>query len=87
MPALAAARGCPRFAIFDPQPAPIVPLRTHDAGAQYEAWRDVPGGRYPFRVVLSFPETGLRAELELDSVELNPQLETSLFRVDREATP
>lgn len=55
--------------------------------AQYEAWRDVPGGRYPFRVVLSFPETGLRAELELESVELNPQLETSLFRVDRGATP
>jgi outer membrane lipoprotein-sorting protein len=49
--------------------------------AEYAAWRDVPGGRYPFDVVLTFPETKLRAELELSAVELNPQLEASLFRV------
>jgi hypothetical protein len=49
--------------------------------ASYSAWREVPGGRYPFRVVLSFPATKLRAELALDSVELNPELEAGLFRV------
>jgi hypothetical protein len=49
--------------------------------AEYATWRDVPGGRYPFSVVLSFPETRLRAELELSTVELNPRLEASLFRV------
>jgi outer membrane lipoprotein-sorting protein len=55
--------------------------------AEYAAWRDVPGGRYPFNVVLSFPATQLRAELELSAVELNPQLEASLFRVADGAIP
>jgi hypothetical protein len=49
--------------------------------AEYATWREVPGGRYPFRVTLSFPATKLRAELELDSAELNPELEASLFSV------
>ncbi len=49
--------------------------------AEYATWREVPGGRYPFRVTLSFPGTKLRAELELDSAELNPKLEPGLFRV------
>ena len=55
--------------------------------AEYAEWRDVPGGRYPFSLVLSFPETKLRAELELTDVELNPTLDPSLFRVARRATP
>ncbi len=53
--------------------------------AHYATWREVPGGRYPFTVVLSFPETRLRAELELSAVELNPPIEASLFRVSRGA--
>ena len=55
--------------------------------AEYATWRDVPGGRYPFNVVLSFPETQLRAELELSAVELNPALDASLFRVAATALP
>lgn len=55
--------------------------------AEYAEWRDVPGGRYPFSLVLSFPETRLRAELELSQVELNAALDPSLFRVARETTP
>jgi len=51
--------------------------------AEYADWRDVPGGRYPFSLVLSSPETELRAELELTDVELNPSLDPSLFRVAR----
>lgn len=51
--------------------------------AEYAEWRDVPGGRYPFDLVLSFPETKLRAELVLSEVELNPALDPSLFRVAR----
>ncbi len=54
--------------------------------AEYAEWRDVPGGRYPFSLVLSFPETKLRAELELTEVELNPTLDPSLFRVARRAS-
>lgn len=53
--------------------------------AEYAEWRDVPGGRYPFSLVLSFPETELRAEFELTQVELNPALDPSLFRVARRA--
>jgi outer membrane biogenesis lipoprotein LolB len=49
--------------------------------AEYEDWRDGPGGRYPAFLALSFPETQLRAELELSSVELNPALDAALFRV------
>jgi len=55
--------------------------------AEYAEWRDVPGGRYPFSLVLSFPETRMRAELELYEVELNPTLDPSLFRVARRASP
>lgn len=55
--------------------------------AEYATWREVPGGRYPFSVVLSFPGTKLRAELELSAVELNPKLEASLFRVPYGALP
>jgi len=55
--------------------------------AEYAAWREVPGGRYPFRVVLSFPETKLRAELELEKVELDVQIDEDLFRVARANAP
>lgn len=55
--------------------------------AEYAGWRDVPGGRYPFNVVLSFPDTKLRAELELSRAELNQPLDASLFRAARGAVP
>jgi hypothetical protein len=55
--------------------------------AEYSDWRDVPGGRYPFDLVLSFPETKLRAELVLSEAELNPTLDPALFRVERGAAP
>jgi hypothetical protein len=55
--------------------------------AEYGDWSEVPGGRYPFRVVLSCPGTELRAELELSQVELNPELDPSLFRVRETAAP
>ncbi len=55
--------------------------------AEYAAWREVPGGRYPFNVVLSFPETKLRAELVLDKVELDVQIDEALFRLARESAP
>jgi outer membrane lipoprotein-sorting protein len=54
---------------------------------EYTDWRDVPGGRYPFRLVLSFPETHLEARLDLSQVELNPALDPGLFRVASGATP
>jgi hypothetical protein len=53
--------------------------------AAYADWQSVPGGRYPFSLVLFFPETRLRAELELAQVELNPALDPTLFRVGRGA--
>jgi hypothetical protein len=49
--------------------------------AEYGAWRDVPGGRYPTSLALWFPATQLKAELELSTVELNPTLDAGLFRV------
>ena len=55
--------------------------------AEYADWQSVPGGRYPFSLVLFFPETRLRAELELAQVELNPQLDPTLFRVGRKGAP
>ena len=48
--------------------------------AEYGGWKSVPGGRYPFHLVLSFPRTQLRAELRLKTVELNADLDRSLFR-------
>jgi hypothetical protein len=54
--------------------------------AEYADWRDVPGGRYPFSLVLTSSETELRAELVLDQVELNPSLDPSLFRVARRSS-
>jgi hypothetical protein len=49
--------------------------------AQFSDWRAVPGGRYPGALSFDFPGTGVRAELALSEVELNPELEPSLFRV------
>jgi hypothetical protein len=51
--------------------------------AEYARWRELPGGRYPFEMVLYFPLTELRAELDFKEVELNPALDPSLFRVRR----
>jgi outer membrane biogenesis lipoprotein LolB len=47
--------------------------------AEYDQWRDVTGGRYPFVVRLEFPGTGTRAELSLREAEVNPTLDPSLF--------
>lgn len=49
--------------------------------AEFGSWRPVAGGRYPFDLVLYFPLTDLRAELELQEVEVNPDLDGSLFSV------
>lgn len=49
--------------------------------ATYQRWRAVPKGRYPFVVGLFFPRTELHAELRLDEVEVNPELDPALFRV------
>jgi outer membrane biogenesis lipoprotein LolB len=48
--------------------------------ARYDAWRDVPGGRYPGLVRIEFPPKRTSAELELHDVELNATLEPTLFR-------
>ena len=47
--------------------------------AEYDRWREVPGGRYPYAMTLTFPASELRAELELDEVEVNPVIDPSLF--------
>jgi hypothetical protein len=49
--------------------------------AAFEGWRDVSGGRYPSELRIQFPETGLRAELSVEEVELNAALDDQLFRV------
>ncbi len=49
--------------------------------ANYRDWNDVPGGRFPTRVELYFPATGVIAQLELKEIELNPTLQPSLFRL------
>ena len=49
--------------------------------AEFEGWRDVPGGRYPSQLRIAFPETGLRAELSVEEVELNAALDAQLFRI------
>ncbi len=47
--------------------------------AEYSSWRDVEGGRYPFVMHLRFPRSRVTADLELDEVDLNPQLSAGLF--------
>ncbi len=47
--------------------------------AEYSGWRDVDGGRYPFAMRLRFPRSRVHAELELDTVDLNPELAPVLF--------
>ena len=54
--------------------------------ATYDRWRDVPGGRYPYSMVFHFPMRQLVAELELDSVELNPTLDPALFSLPPEGS-
>lgn len=49
--------------------------------AEYRSWREVPGGRYPQTLHLSFPASELHAEIELREVELNAELDPLLFRV------
>jgi hypothetical protein len=49
--------------------------------AEYTQWNEVEGGRYPTTVSLEFPESGLRAELSLEEVELNMDLDESLFEI------
>lgn len=93
------ARGAERAVLLDDQSlrfaedGELAAIESLDAGgavlwtAEYTGWRDVPGGRYPFNVVLTFPETKLRAELELSKAELNQALDESLFRATRGARP
>lgn len=93
------ARGAERAVLFSDQSlrfaenGDLAAIENLDAGggvrwtASYSAWRDVPGGRYPFSVVLEFPETKLRAELTLDKVELDVPIDEALFRVARETAP
>ena len=47
--------------------------------AEYDGWRDVEGGRYPFAMHLRFPRTRVDAEFEFDEVDLNPTLAPGLF--------
>jgi len=93
------ARGAERAVLLDDQSlrfaedGELAAIESLDAEgavlwtAEYAGWREVPGGRYPFSVVLSFPETKLRAELELEKAELNQTLDASLFRAARGALP
>jgi hypothetical protein len=46
----------------------------------FARWSEVPGGRYPLEIRVYFPRTQLRAEFELEDVELNTALEAQLFR-------
>jgi hypothetical protein len=46
--------------------------------AEYDRWREVEGGRYPFRVRLVFA-TGVTAEVSVRELELNPVLDPALF--------
>jgi hypothetical protein len=48
--------------------------------ARYTGWRDVPGGRYPQQLSLSFPGTRVEARLHLSRVELNAALGPDRFR-------
>ncbi len=47
---------------------------------EFARWSDVPGGRYPLEIRVYFPRTQLRAQFELEDVELNAALEPQLFR-------
>jgi outer membrane biogenesis lipoprotein LolB len=49
--------------------------------AEFERWREVDGGRYPFVMRLQFSRTQVRVELALDQVELNPVLDPALFQL------
>lgn len=49
--------------------------------ADYSDWRDLPGGRYPMKIGFHFPRTEFRLEIELEDVELNPELDPALFRI------
>jgi outer membrane biogenesis lipoprotein LolB len=53
---------------------------------EYGRWQDVAGERYPFTVRLEFPATQVRAELLLREVELNADLDPSLFDLPRGAS-
>jgi outer membrane biogenesis lipoprotein LolB len=46
--------------------------------ADFGAW--LPGASFPGTLAFDFPATGVRAELQIDDVELNPELEPRLFR-------
>ena len=54
--------------------------------ARYDDWRDVPGGRYPSRLELFFPRTGVRAELRVRRAKLNEEIDQELFRIPQQAS-
>ena len=53
--------------------------------AEYDGWRDVSGGRYPFVMVFSFPPRELEARLLLEEAEPHPALDPSLFSLPGES--
>lgn len=48
---------------------------------RYRNWRDLPGGRFPFRVELYAAASGAMLTLELLEAELNPDLAGEWFRL------
>lgn len=49
--------------------------------ARYDDWREVEGGRFPFRQELQFPGGDAEALLTFQSVVLNPQLPPEIFEL------
>ena len=49
--------------------------------AEFDGWQTVAGGQFPASLALEFPRTGLRAELVVQEVELNAELDAMLFEL------
>ena len=90
-PSAVFGRGAERVALyesgrvhFSPE-GELIAIEALDPGgrvrwrAEYSRWREVAGGRYPYQIVFDFPMSQVRAELELQDVEVNPPLDKSLF--------
>jgi hypothetical protein len=52
--------------------------------ADFAGWHAVAGGQYPTQLSFDFPATELRAELTVDDVEVNAELDPQLFRAGKE---
>lgn len=53
--------------------------------ARYGDYRPLGGGRFAYRVQVSLPAATTRAEIEFQTVELNPKLPNELFRLPQRA--